>query len=303
MIEYFRTLTTDRYLEHLESFEPASWVCVTDPMEQELELASKEFSLNIELLREGLDENELPRIDIEDSIVYIFIKAISAERVNTLETVLLVIGENFILSMSKIKPHFIQEVVKRGKGIDTEHPLSCVLEFLSFIDDEFEKTVLKLVKSVQKARKEARDLKEKDLESLLAQEDFLNNLISSYYYANLLYGRLMKRLKFTDEDKETLKTLVIESAQGLNSCRSALRNISNIRNYYSIVLSNKLNRTIRILTAFTIFVSIPAAVSGLYGMNVRLPYAIHSNIFWYVTATIVLIWIVILLVFRMKQIL
>ena len=117
----------------------------------------------------------------------------------------------------------------------------------------------------------------------------MNNLVSSYYHMNLLYERIVKKIDFFEQDKEIIEDLITESDQGFNLCKSSLRNISNIREYYDISLSNRLNRIITILTIFTIIVSIPAAISGIYGMNVLLPFQTKPWAFYLISGIIVMI--------------
>ena len=83
---------------------------------------------------------------------------------------------------------------------------------------------------------------------------------------------MTKKIEFFEEDKEFINDLIIESDQGMNLCRNALKTITNLRHYYYIILSNRLNRTLKILTIFTILISIIAAVSSVYGMNIKLPF-------------------------------
>ncbi len=89
---------------------------------------------------------------------------------------------------------------------------------------------------------------------------------------SLIYERLFKRVRFFGDDKEIMEDLAIDSNQGLNLCKSSLKTISNLRNYQTILLSNKMNKTITILMIFTMFLGISTTVSGLYGMNIPLPF-------------------------------
>jgi magnesium transporter len=162
--------------------------------------------------------------------------------------------------------------------------------------------VTKIIKNVQKKKNIADTLKEEDIEDFLHEEDFLNNLISAYSYTNMLYSKMIRKIEFYEEDKEYIKDLMIESDQALNLCRNALKTISNIRHYYSIILSHKLNRTIKILTMFTILISIAAAVSSMYGMNIALPFQDSRLAFLIVIAIIAVIMVGFLYYFKKKRI-
>ncbi|MEJ2267577.1 MAG: CorA family divalent cation transporter [Nanoarchaeota archaeon] len=57
----------------------------------------------------------------------------------------------------------------------------------------------------------------------------------------------------------------------LTLCKTILKSISNMRDYYSTKLSNDLNKKVTLLTIFTIFLTIPTLIAGIYGMNILLP--------------------------------
>ena len=170
------------------------------------------------------------------------------------------------------------------------------------INTSFEKLTVSVVKHVRVEKKSPADLNEKDLYNLLEQEDILNNLVSSYHHMDLLYERMMKKINFFEQDKEIIEDLITETNQGFNLCKSSLRSISNIRKYYDISLSNKLNRIITILTVFTIIISIPAAISGIYGMNVFLPFQTKPWAFYLISGVITVICLSLLGYLKKKKV-
>ena len=288
MITYYKRTIASRKLRKLEEFQVGCWINVISPSKEEIADLTKKHHLDEDLLEEGLDENELPRIDIEEQKTYIFVKTISPN--NSMGTILLVLGKDFLLTIAEKEPLVVKEILAGKKDFITTQKLKSIITILALLNDEFEKAIMNVVRSVQRRRKDTARLHEHDMGSLLQQEEFLNNLSSMYFYTNLLYSRMIKRLRFFDNDKDILEDLMIESEQNLNLCKTSLKTISNIRDYYSIALSNKLNKSIKALTILTVIISIPAAVSGLYGMNVKLPLQEVGGAFWFVLGIIVLIW-------------
>ena len=301
MITYFKRTLAGKKLRELESYEVGCWINVVNPDMVELTSLSEKYSLNLELLEEGLDENELPRIDFEDHHTYIFVKTIFREK-NVLGTLLMVLSKEFFLTLSKEEPHSIKNIQEGKVEFITTQKRKCLITLLSVINDNFENTVTKIVKNVHKKKNITDNLKESDIEDFLHEEDFLNNLVSSYYYTGALYSKMIRKIEFYEEDKEFIKDLIVESDQGLNLCRNALKTISNIRHYYSIILSNKLNRTLKVLTIFTILISILAAVSSVFGMNIKLPFQDQELAFLFVMFIVAAIMAAFLLYFRSKRI-
>ena len=63
-----------------------------------------------------------------------------------------------------------------------------------------------------------------------------------------------------------------------------------MRDYYSTKLSNDLNKKVTLLTIFTIFLTIPTLVSGIYGMNIVLPMQSFSGILIILGILVLGIW-------------
>ncbi|KKL16870.1 hypothetical protein LCGC14_2491250, partial [marine sediment metagenome] len=61
--------------------------------------------------------------------------------------------------------------------------------------------------------------------------------------------------------------------QLMEMCRSNLKNIANIRDAYSTIMTNNLNNVVKLLTSLTVILMVPTLISSLYGMNVKLPFA------------------------------
>ena len=288
MITYFKRTVKDMTLSKIDSFETGCWINVLNPNPEELNFLVKEYNLDIELLQEGLDENELPRTDLSEKEKYLFVKTVNREK-NTLNTFLIVLSENFILTLSSEEPQSVKEIIAGKTTFITTQRIKCLVTLLTNIVDKFELATTNIVKDVQRKKNTTLKLKEEDMESLLMYEDTLNNFVTTYYYHSLLFNKIRKKIKFYEEDQEDIEDLIVESTQGMNLCQRSLKTISNIRNFYSIILSNKLNRTIKILTVFTILITIPAAISSIYGMNVFLPLQENPFAFYYVLGIIVLL--------------
>lgn len=303
MIKYFKRTVQSKNIKEIPNFQIGCWINVIDPTRKEIEYLSKKFRLDKKNLESGLDQNEIPRLDIVDSTIYIFINAVFNIPKHTLGTYLIVIGKNFVLTLSAHEPAFAERIKNGEIKFVTTQKLKCLIKLLSLINEGFEKTTIDIVKEVQKRKHlSIEELKDKELIDLLEQEDILNDFVSSYYYINLLYERIIRKIKFFEQDKEILEDLIVEGTQGFNLCKSSLKTISNIRGYYDILFSKRLNNIITILTIFTILISFPAAISGLYGMNVSLPFQKNPFIFWYILTFVGFIWIAFILSLKKKKI-
>ncbi|MCD6550377.1 magnesium transporter CorA family protein [bacterium] len=303
MIKYFKRTLQSKNIKEIPNFQIGCWINVVDPTKQEIEYLVKKFKLDKRNLESGLDPNEIPRLDITDSTIYIFINAVFNIPEHILGTYLIIIGKNCIITLSRHQPAFVERIINGEIKFITTQKLKCLIKLLSLINEGFEQTTISIVKEVQRRKRlSIEELKDEELTSLLEQEDILNDFVSSYYYINLLYERIIRKIKFFEQDKEILEDLIVEGTQGFNLCKSSLKTISNIRSYYDILLSNRLNNIITILTIFTILVSFPAAISGIYGMNIPLPLQHHPFAFYYILLLIGFTWIAFVLYLKKRKV-
>ncbi len=299
MIKYFKSTILSPKLKRLASFERGCWIEVLNPTPREIKFLTSRFKLNKRNLNAGLDPYELVRFDEEKGNFYIFSKVFPDVRKRNLETCLIVIGSGFFLTLTSDKFSFSREISKRKISFVTTQRLKCLIKLLSLINGDLEKVTLKIVKRLQKRLRLKRELDEKGLASLIRDEELLNELVGFYSRTEILYERILRRMEFFEEDRDIIEDLLVEISEGFNLCKSFLKTISNLREYHLILLSNRLNKVITLLTIFTILFSIAEAISGIYGMNIALPFQQNPSIFYYLLLPIPFIWLG--LVFYLKK--
>jgi len=302
MINFYKRTIKDRDIKTIPEVTTGCWINIINPSPKEIDFLAKTLKLDKRNLESALDQNEIPRLDFVDDNIYVFAKNLPFRNKRKIETYLIIITKKFILTISENEPNFVEDILEGKTKFITTQKLKCLITFLSLINTSFEKLTVAVVKRVKVEKKSPAELNEKDLYSLLEEEDVLNNLVSSYHHMDLLYERMVKKINFFEQDKEIIEDLITEANQGFNLCKSSLRNIPNIRKYYDISLSNKLNRIITILTIFTIIISIPAAISGIYGMNVFLPFQAKPWAFYLILGSITIICLSLLYYLKKKKI-
>lgn len=115
---------------------------------------------------------------------------------------------------------------------------------------------------------------------------------------NLLGG---KYLKLYEEDRDLIEDLSLGTKETIELVNSRLKTIVSIREAYDAVAAGQLNRTFRRLTSISIFLMIPTVFSGLYGMNVRLPFADSPNAFGIVVLVVLLMSTLAVVIFQRKR--
>jgi magnesium transporter len=83
--------------------------------------------------------------------------------------------------------------------------------------------------------------------------------------------------------------------------RSNIKNIVNLREAYSTILTNNLNRVIKLFTSITVLLTIPTIISSIYGMNVQLPFDKNPLAFFGIIIVILTISASLFYLFNKKQ--
>ncbi|OGJ12464.1 hypothetical protein A3K82_02915 [Candidatus Pacearchaeota archaeon RBG_19FT_COMBO_34_9] len=290
-------------LKELEKLSPSSWLNVLNPDKEEIGFLVDKFGLEENLLIDGLDLYEMPRIEQENKNIYIFLRVPTSRIENeSTSSFLIVITKNNLITMGKTDLEIFGELPK-SKYFSTDRKLRCVLQILFYVFRAFNLNVRRILKEVKRDKRNIKRLKEKDILDLVLQEDMLNDYLFSFSPLIDIYNKILKirDLKFKEDEKEFIEDLVIDLNQTFNTCKSALKTISNMRNYYSTTLTNNLNRIITILTIFTVFLTIPTVISSVYGMNILLPFQNLPNLFMFLVGITIFIWVIILVVFKKKK--
>jgi len=298
MINYYLRRIKDNSIQTINKFTKGCWINVINPTKEELNELVTNYSLELDLLKDGLDNNEIPRFDDEDKAHYIYVKTISKS--NEIVTLLIIIGQEFLITLSNEETKLELELQKTKHKFYTTQKNKTLLYWLLTNNYLFEQFVASETKIVNQKRY-IENIKESDLDSLLNHEELLNKMTSAYTYMLHVYHKLTKRIDFYEPDKELIDDLIIDSEEAQNICLSSVKSISNIRDHYTLLLSNKLNKNIRILTIFTILVSISTAVSGIFGMNVILPFQTHPYTIFGILGLIIILTIVFIVFLKKKE--
>jgi magnesium transporter len=90
----------------------------------------------------------------------------------------------------------------------------------------------------------------------------------------------IKTLKMYEEDEELLEDVIVENRQASEMAKIYTDILTGMMDAFTSVISNNLNRVMKLLTSITIFLSIPTIVGSYFGMNVALPFQTYPHAFW-----------------------
>jgi magnesium transporter len=299
MIGYYYRAVCEERLEKLAHFRIGAWINAEAPTREELELLSSRYGLDHDLLSDALDPDEIPRTEIEGDIVYVYMRY-AYRKDDTVETdpVLLAIGPKFVASVSR---HSLPKVERllASKDLVTTQRSKLLLLLLRHLVLSYEANVKFLDRQIRgvRARLNVATVSNRDFVKFVVIEDALNSFLAELVPVNLSLQTLLSgryNLTFCEDDKDLMEDLVQDTRQLIESSRSSLRTIVNIREAYSNIMTNNLNRRVELLTSITVVLTIPTIVFSLWGINVPVPGADNPLAFAIITVSTIVAMVAIL---------
>ena len=303
MINYYQKMLKSSKLRKLKEFRVGSMIMAFNLQEEELKSLSSKFSLDEGLLNDALDPYEAPRMEIKHGIIYIFARfprqKESNEQIFT-DPILFVLGQGFLLSISPEEPIFIKNALKKNKDCYTTQRTKLLLEIINEMEYKYNNLLTTIHKKINYFSFNMEHVKDKDIYNFLNFEvlinEFLNALIPLRHILETI--KQGKTIELYEDDRELIDDIKLLNEQLIERAKSGLANLVNIRKSYEVIATNKLNRTMRILTTLTVILALPTMITSFYGMNIALPLANKPWVFEFILAIILFLIIIFLYAFR-----
>ncbi len=304
MIKIFQKKINDKEVREVSGFKPGSWIRVYDTNEKELAELEKKFKTDADILKDALDPYEVPRVEVDNGIVYIFTRTPQAiaEKINT-SPLLIAVGSDFVMTVSKTENPVLTKFIKNEPDFATTQKTQLVLKFLFEIMKSYNSFLTGISRSVRETGDRVSKINNKTIISFVNSEEVLNDFLLALTHTNPSLQKIMsgKLIKLYKQDQELAEDLVLNTEQLIELSKSSLKNIVNIREAYSTIITNDLNKVIKLFTSLTVILTIPTIIASLYGMNVALPLSQRLDAFWLITFGITVIVAVISFIFAKKR--
>lgn len=277
MITYFYKSLRGTKLDELKDYKPGSWVYAEAPTEEELEYLVERFKLDAGHVEDVLDEDEMPRLEREGDLTYIFFRYAYTDDELQLTTapLLFIVGPDILLTISPHPLPRLQRFIGGKLQFATTQRTKLVLQILDQIVDQYEVFINNISRQIKliRQRLKVHEISNQDFIDFVLIEDELNEFLSAMTPTTAILRRLMlgKHITLFPEDQDLIEDLLLNNEQSIEGCRSNVKSIVNIRESYSTIMSNNLNRSLKVLTVATVMITIPNVVYGMYGMNIPLP--------------------------------
>ena len=304
---YFKSLRTER-MQELAGYKPGSWVYVEAPNDDELKELVAKFGLTEGHLQDALDEDEMPRLEKEGEQSYIFVRFAYRTPDGDMETapLLFVFSNDMVLTVSQVRLPALDDFLAGKITFATTQRAKLILQILQQIVDRYDNYISQTSKQIKLIRSRLRghEITNQDFIDFVMIEDELNEFLSSLMPTNATLRRLLlgRYVPLFAEDQDIVEDLLLNNEQSIEACNGNMQSIIHIREAYTSISSNNLNRTMKLLTAATVMIALPNLFYSMYGMNIPLPWQHEPWFYWPLNSFIIILILIVVFVARRKRV-
>jgi|GEM_PF-433090 len=263
-------------LSKTDDFRIGEFLHVFRPTREEIGHLSEHFDFPFDYLGGILDDHENARFEVDDEgNLLILMQFPSLSDNGTIETypyslvltknqtVIFSLNHEYdslnILNRSYHKEHLAHEVINQILS-DLTHAFHSYLRRFRFQKRELERELRKSV----------------DNELIISMIGMNTSLI---YFEDALQNNRevleqvidFLKVKGQDSFSDKIYDIFVETDQAFSETKIQLKLLENMRDLFSNIVGNNLNTIMKIMTSATFVLGIPAAIAGIYGMNVPIP--------------------------------
>ncbi len=275
---------------------------MVEPTDEEIAELVGEYALDAAIVEDARDFFEVPRLERSQGATYFFTRYPYTQNQEDVDTapLLIVMGESFVLTIAlKEVPQF-KPFIDGSEVVITTQKAKFFIQIMTALTTAFERKLVRLRRAVHRDRARIRSIGNREIERFVNYEHELNDMIAAVVPTNAWLNQVTtgNYMQLYNEDIELMEDLMIDNSQLVESARSVMKTIQNVRGATEAILTNRLNATIKTLTVLTILLTIPTIVSSIFGMNVPIPGATHPLMFGGIIAGILVFVVLVVWLFR-----
>lgn len=304
MINFIYKTARDDEFQIIDAPREGCWIHVDQATSEDINELLQLTDLEYPDLQDCVDKYEIPRVEKIKQHLLIFTRYPSDQESGFYTALLtIILAKNYLITISPQKSHFIKNFLMRRTKLATSQRPKILIHLLLKITQEFTSDIKKVRHNVLRQEKEMIHVDSEDITELTKNEEILNQYQSALTPMIQVLEALTSG-KYTDlyqKEQELVEDLLNSAKQSADVCTNNLKSIRSLRDSYQIIFTNNLHKTIKLLTALTIILSIPTMIASIYGMNVDLPLAHNANAFLLIMALTFGLSIAALILFRRRK--
>ena len=300
MISYYKTV--NGRISKIDQCEEGCWLNCVSPEENEVDYLISEFNIEPDFLRAALDKEESSHIDYEDGNTIIILDSPVVEKSGknftyyTVPISIMITKKNVItvsLRENAVIDEFAEGLVR---NVRTDFKTHFVLHIILRMASKYLQYLNQINRISDRVETELKkSMKNQELIQLLEIEKSLVYFSSSLKAISATLEKIMRGryIKLYEDDQELLEDVMIEIKQAMEMSEICLNILTSTMDASASIISNNLNIVMKILASITLIMSIPTIISGLYGMNVDLPFTEYPWLPWVASVvSMIIAWVI-----------
>lgn len=280
MLSYYAKRSSGEQFEELTTpLKVGVWVYAEGIVDKEVDELVEKFELDRNIVRDVYDEHELPRVEFSDSKEYVFLRVparTNRGNVTTSPLLAIVNHSNYftISTRTDVLPReLIASSIPQHGGANAALLLGTIAALVAKYEELIQDTADTIKDTGRRLR--THEVTNKDFIHFVTVEESLNQYRMNLDGMLTVTHRLRENNHdiFNAADSEAIEDISLHIQQLLVGVDTYAQSVDSIRSAYSTVANNSMNERIKTLTVFTVLITLPNVLFGMFGMNVTLPYA------------------------------
>ena len=266
----------------------------------DVETLETKFDLTEEMAEYVLDSNERARVEYDGKnlLVVIHVPAFTQNNghYETRSIKFFVNSESVFMFVTYDTNYIVPQIEKYLKAEEASSPMMLLFLSLFVISDSFMPILDKLNEERLHLNRRLRintnnqgiwDLSDLEVGLIYLGAATRQNVVA------IRQMRITSAIKKCNEaEKEELEDAYIEAKQASDMADMSASIVEQMSGMYNNLINIKLNETMRIMTIWSLLMTIPTVISGFFGMNVDLPFAKMEGGWILISViTAVLLWV------------
>lgn len=273
MIQIFQS--TDNTLNKIDQISPGCWVQVIQPTPEEITFLESQGILH-DFIKYALDEEEIVRVETDKQQTLIIMDVPSLPEstdgvIYSTASVAFIFLETFVVTITAHPTGLFNEMEKHPR-LNTGFKTRMLLQFFGKTAQKYLTNLKEIehIKNLIEARA-VKSISNKEIMELMKLQKSLVYFTTSLRADESLLDRIRqgKIIPLYEEDNAIMDDVLIEIKQAKETADIHERILGNTMDNYGSIIANNMNDIMKVLTSFTLLLSIPMIIFGFYGMNVQ----------------------------------
>ncbi|MEN6442872.1 MAG: magnesium transporter CorA family protein [Methanoregula sp.] len=254
-----------------------AWIRLSAPTESELAEIAEKCAIPPDFLKAALDEEERPRIDVEDDVALVVMDIpvmAETDSIQNLTTLPLgiIMTPKYLVTVCNIESPVLQDFISgKVRNFQTFKKTRFLFQIFYRNSTHYLTHLRQIERSISRIEIELhRSMKNEELFQMMGLEKSLIYFSTSLKSNEAVLERILrtKPLKMYEEDAELLEDVIIENKQAMEMSQIYLHILNGMTETFATIISNNLNIVMKFLASVTIMLAVPTMIASFYGMNV-----------------------------------